>query len=435
MKVSPEDFFETREAQVSIPAETEGSCLSAAAVSVLQANGWEQTLAEDGSRYWVNVQTGESRWDAYMEEVVLSKRNEGLGEIGTVDDFTQSEWVPPSIDLAELRAKDASFGRGEAPLWTTSIESFEVYGAAVALYFLFLRGLWVVFSLMSLCQLPALLLCTSGEATSPSSRDSLGMFRLSLGNIGAGPQKQDGLFDQRINWLGSTYLVNETGNVLAAFTFVGGLIGFAGWLYFVYTTNVISKRTEDDTITCENYTVFVKNLRADEKGDRIVRFLDGLYDLRGKDWKGRDASSLEFPHTSLYGENADPTVHTTAHHPSDRPHAVDVIGTGIADVQLAYADGSAIGSFLRHQKSFKGLLRTRAEAKMFGSDTHLYNPEARKRAIEKELGLTFMVRKCSNTHTFSSSTLLHVKPNFSLFASCKGSRSDWRPSTSYRPVT
>ena len=63
---------------------------STAEVRALEAQGWTQAYTDDGFEYWVHSATGKTRWAQYMDEVVAEKRDEGLGEIGSPHDFTES---------------------------------------------------------------------------------------------------------------------------------------------------------------------------------------------------------------------------------------------------------------------------------------------------------------------------------------------------------
>jgi hypothetical protein len=130
---------------------------STAEVRALEAQGWTQAYTDDGFEYWVHSATGKTRWAQYMDEVVAEKRDEGLGEIGSPHDFTESPWVPPSLKEAERRAREASFENGKAPLWGTQVGDLQVFGAGVRLYFVFVRTLGLIFGAITLAYVPSLM--------------------------------------------------------------------------------------------------------------------------------------------------------------------------------------------------------------------------------------------------------------------------------------
>ena len=68
---------------------------------------------------------------------------------------------------------------------STSISEFQHLGTGVWLYFSWLRGLAVCLAVLSIFHIPAMLLCSSGEGTAEDDRDSFGIWRYTLGNVGA----------------------------------------------------------------------------------------------------------------------------------------------------------------------------------------------------------------------------------------------------------
>ena len=57
-------------------------------------------------------------------------------------------------------------------------------GTGIPLYFQFVKSFAVVFFIMTLLSIPSFIFCYSGEAILPVDRDSLGLYRFTLGNIG-----------------------------------------------------------------------------------------------------------------------------------------------------------------------------------------------------------------------------------------------------------
>ena len=318
----------------------EGGPSVAEAHYAFEANGWSQGFSEEGHEYWTHNMTGETRWVAYMSEFLTQKQGEGLGEIGTADDFTETPWVPPRIDEAEVKGRESSFENGNSPLWITDISSFGVWGSGVRLYFVFIRALSIIFAGMSLCYIPAILLMSSGNATSNSARDALGFWRYQLSNIGAGEQADAGLFTEQIEFLGGQFYVSDVGLPLSLFTLLAGFVGLVGWFYLRSETTTVVNEYLHDVISLSDYSVFITNVPSDVSSEKLTKWLSSKFDLRGLDWKGRDKTEevgddgnvKRIPHESLYGRHHDCRVRTSAHLTGRRDEFI--LGSGLAEVRL-----------------------------------------------------------------------------------------------------
>lgn len=304
-----------------------------------EANGWSQGFSEEGHEYWTHNITGETRWVAFMSEFLTQKRGEGLGEIGTADDFTETPWVPPLIEEAEIKGKESSFENGNSPLWGTYVSSFGVWGSGVRLYFVFIRTLSLIFGAMSLCYVPSILLTSSGNGTPESARDALGFWRYQISNVGAGEQADAGLFTEQINFLGGQFYVKDVGLPLSLLTLLAGLVALAGWFFLrIETTNVVNQYLHD-VISLSDYSIFITNVPADISPKKLTKWLSSKFDLRGRDWKGRDTKDdvagdeglRRKSHETLYGRDHDCRVKTSAHITGRRD--AHILGSGLAEVR------------------------------------------------------------------------------------------------------
>jgi len=316
----------------------EGGPSVAEAHYAFEANGWSQGFSEEGHEYWTHSITGETRWVAYMSEFLTQKQGEGLGEIGTADDFTETPWVPPRIDDAEAKGRENSFENGRSPLWGTDISSFGVWGSGVRLYFVFIRALSVIFAGMSLCYIPSILLMSNGNATSDSARDALGFWRYQLANIGAGEQSDAGLFTEQIEFLGGLFHVSDVGLPLSLFTLLAGFVGLVGWFYLRSETTTVVNEYLHDVISLSDYSIFITNVPSDVSSEKLTKWLSTKFDLRGLDWKGRDkigevgddGTIRGISHESLYGLHHDCRVRTSAHLSGRQDNFI--LGSGLAEV-------------------------------------------------------------------------------------------------------
>jgi len=370
----------------------------------LEECGWIQHFTDDGYEYWLNEKTNEWRWKQFMSDVLLTiERNEGLGEISTPEDFTESTWVPPSILIAERKGNENCFGLGTAPLWETSIHEFQVFGVGIRLYFLFLKGLGIIFLCLSLLSIPSILLCLNGSGSSNEDKDVLGIYKYTLANIGEGSQSENGLFDIPIQWLGSKYKINEIGFILSIFVICSSFINLLGWLYFRYITSKVVQEALEDVVSIQDYSVFVTNVPSDITGDELKNFFSKLYDVNGNDWKDRDLEQNQLQHSMLYGDElTDYRVLTSTHEQYNKEQfaKIDVQESALSEIQLVFSDAESIGTFLNRQKEAERIKRTRAKAKMYANDTPLKqgpDEEKHEKLLRQELTMTYAMSQLAET--------------------------------------
>ena len=270
-------------------------------------------------------------------------------------------WKRPTSERAEDNAKEYLFENGGASFMSTSISEFQHLGTGVWLYFSWLRGLAVCLAVLSIFHIPAMLLCSSGEGTAEDDRDSFGIWRYTLGNVGAGPQSENGLFSETISWLGGDYKVQDTGPILATYAMLGtfcALIPF--WLWSRSNTSHITNMVKMSVVKAEDYSVFISRVPDDLDGCELAEFLSGKFDVSGKDWAGRDSAEA-LPHGAI-----SPVVQSITHVPNKLLNGFTFEGSGIADVQLVYSDAESIHAFIRRQEKMGQLRRYRSLCKMYG---------------------------------------------------------------------
>ena len=273
-----------------------------------------------------------------------------------------SAWRRPTSERAERNAKGFRFEEGRGDFWKTShLDMGENLGAGVWLYFSWLRGLVVCFTLMTIFHLPALFLCSSGAGTAEDDRDAFGWYQFMLGNVGSGPQSEDGLFSEPVSWLGGEYVVKDTGPILGVFGTLGiffALLPF--WLWSRSETTRITNTIKTRVVKPEDYTVFVSRVPGDLDRIELGKFMSEKFDVNGRDWKGRDKDGPK-PH----GDQS-PIVNSTSHLVGPNTKDSDEFkGTGVADIQLVYSDATAIHAFILREKSVEELRRIRALCKMY----------------------------------------------------------------------
>jgi hypothetical protein len=193
---------------------------------------------------------------------------------------------------------------------------------------------------MSLCYVPSILLTSSGNGTPESARDALGFWRYQLSNIGAGEQANAGLFTEQIEFLGGHFYVKDVGLPLSLFTLSAGVVALAGWFFLrSETTNVVNQYLHE-VISLSDYSIFITNVPADISSKKLTNWLSSKFDLRGRDWKGRDVDKKNDAagdegirrksHETLYGRDHDCRVKTSAHLTGRRD--AHILGSGLAEV-------------------------------------------------------------------------------------------------------
>ena len=88
---------------------------------------------------------------------------------------------------AKSKAVNTRFGNAKTTIWNTSIQDLGQLGIGVELYFIFLKYMSILFTLISISVIPSLMLTSSGNGFLPSEIDGLGIGRFTIGNLGLHP--------------------------------------------------------------------------------------------------------------------------------------------------------------------------------------------------------------------------------------------------------
>ncbi len=456
------------------------------------APGWEPGYDDEGNLYYYNAELDESRWAADVPLAlpddatstwsegpklpsIVSSASSVIDDDGLDDDFIEwlsnqasekflqrlygqdwtsalltrigccsnddsipdykipKPWKPPTSRRAEEKAKEIMFEQGTGDFFSTGPHDFEDLGAGVWLYFAWLRGLIVCFIVVSIFQVPAILLCMSGEGIAEENKDSLGIYKFTLGNVGPGSQADNGLFDTKFTWLGSEYLVQDTGPLLATFSTLGiffALIPF--WLWSRSRTTTIAQEVQNTVLKAEDYTVFVSNVPKDLNGWELASFLSNIVDPSTKTSPAAVANTdyqpnRKLPFVPALESRIDAKVKTAINcddfkricfelrresnleevddsfleevflRVDDRKQGllnvddfkeayseVQWYGNSVADVELVYSDAEAIHAFIERQKKMEELIEVRALVKMYANGSAHSNAERFKLNLKKE---------------------------------------------------
>lgn len=218
-------------------------------------------------------------------------------------DFLDTPYKPPTIQRALMHREAVIFHKGHAPLCGDAASRKQIHlsdlGIGLRLYFNFIRVLIISFALLLVLNLPALLLYSSGSRIKEEQQDLLGLYALTLGNLGS--------VDSR--WLTVRFLgrngrvmgrmrLDDAAVLLAAMDALSCLV-FAGMIWYLGRMVQHAKKHRSKTIlSTKDFTVHVTNLPPDVQKEDLIDHFSALYPLDGALPTGR--RGLEGP-SSTHG--------------------------------------------------------------------------------------------------------------------------------------
>mmetsp|Transcript_15197 Transcript_15197/g.22859 ORF Transcript_15197/g.22859 Transcript_15197/m.22859 type:complete len:1310 (+) Transcript_15197:270-4199(+) len=309
---------------------------------------------------------------AYMEKIV----DEKLGE-----DFEDTPWVPPTIELAWEYRLEKLYRGGKAKLSKVKMTKATDVGLGLPMYFLFAKTFAIATFFMTILSVPALLFSYFGHRIQSEDEDAIGFYQLSIGNIGHDPESKD--YEEESACTGHH---NEDLKCVEVFTLEFTLVEVANILMvceflqiliFLLAINFLEKRharmkarADGRTCSLSDYSVMVENIPPDTTVEQLVEHFSNLYPLDKPDWKNRPPL-----------DQAEPVKHVSNTGVSCHK------GTWVAEATVFKKIGSMIRAFKDKQKYMDDLLRCRARMKMYNTDTcHADGPNPRKfRKAEKDM--------------------------------------------------
>ena len=292
-------------------------------------------------------------------------KNEELGE--GFDQFGLT-WTQPSKErLSDYR--DAHIyqhnwdGDHKRP---KVVEDAATLSLGVRLYFQLLHSMAWTFFFMFLFSIPLLLLSSQGSRVLPDGFDVLGLYSLTLANVGytnadtyhehycTNTINRDGtgrlvcveVFGNEMS-LGSVSLLLTVCELLQVYVFFRGL-------YKLRLTfrQMIDEPHPDRRVSVTDYAVMVENLPPDTTTSELVAHFSKVYQLTNKDFRGR--LPLEEAVQVTENDNSGDTIFKD---------------TWVVDCRIVRSIGTHLNRAMAMQETQKELLRHRAAMKMFGEDT------------------------------------------------------------------
>ena len=292
---------------------------------------------------------------------------------GLKDDFENTMWLPPTLKEAYAFKFKHVFKGGEASMFSTDVCSDPALSAVACLYFIFIKHVAWLMLWLTILSLPLLLMSFFGSRTSELDQDPMGLYLLTLGNVGydksannyADISKCTKLIPTTTNGtcihfdaLNFELRANDASNILTACEFIQGLL----FLWFIRKLKKEAKQLMSDhevgECTVRDYSIMIRDIPADTTPTDLLIHFNRLYPLDVADWKGRPrikgAKKVE------HIENSQQSMY---------------MHSWIADISLHKKIGKFIRAFRTKSEMMYELMGYRARMKMYADNTpHSHGP-------------------------------------------------------------
>ena len=285
------------------------------------------------------------------------------------DDFEESPWVPPTIELAWEHRLQRLYHGGTTKLSLIDLSRASDLGLAVPMYFSFLKVMSYALFLMSLCCIPAIVFSYFGHKIPHESRDFVGLYRTTIGNIGHNQLSSSYDEDSACSVahsegkvctdvMGVEFTLANVGTILCTCEVLQVLIFLLAIHYLNRRCAGLREKSDARSCTISDYSIMVENIPKTATSEEITKFFSDLYPLDKPDWQGRPEM-----------DGAQPLQHC------DNTGKSYYVGTWVAETVIYQTLSQLISAFKRKQSTMKNLQRARAKMKMYAEDTpHALGP-------------------------------------------------------------
>jgi len=258
-------------------------------------------IAEE--RLLEKMQSSAAEMEAQQHEKHKAEREaEKLG-----DDFEDTPWVPPStLKAMDFRAFNI-FRGGAAPIGHVDVCSATDLSLGCVLHFQLMKSMAVMSFVMFWLSIPALVFSYAGSRISQVDQDSIGLYRLTLGNIGYNPASPTYNNDSSCTSLPKQYngtclhftgsgagrtlsaelTLANAGSILTATEFLQCFVFFCVVWHLRRKTHFLKRQMDKNESTVSNYSIFVDHLPKDTTMEQLVAHFTNLYPLDTADWRHR----------------------------------------------------------------------------------------------------------------------------------------------------
>lgn len=295
---------------------------------------------------------------------------EGLG-----DDFEETPWVPPTIELAWEHKLKKLYHGGTQKLSQIDLSKASDLGLAIPMYFTFLKVMCYALFLMSICSIPGIAFSYFGHKVPEEGRDFIGLYKTTIGNIGHNDDsatyeedskctvaKRDGAMCTDI--MGVEFTMSNVATILCGCEILQILVFLLAVRILKNRCAKLREKSDARSCTISDYSIMVENIPKDATSEELTQFFSELYPLDKPDWKGRPPV-----------EGAQPLQHC------DNTGKEYYVNTWVAETVIYQALSQLIAAFKAKQSYMKNLQRARAKMKMYKEDTcHAHGPNPRRYA-------------------------------------------------------
>lgn len=278
------------------------------------------------------------------------------------ENFLETQWLPPSIHKGLEYKRQNMFMEGTAPYFGTRVVSAQELSVGICSYFQFTKTVAIYMSICSLFTIPSLLFSYFGSRISEQDKDSMGLYRYTIGNIGYDPSSLSYDADSQCSFSSTRRCIHLSSNIEISYEAVAytvlscEVVQNVLLLVMLYHLNfkISWLKHKLNSLTCHisNYSIMVRNLPKMFKLEELVYHFSNLYRLDRKDWKDRPVVEGTSPLKHCF--NTGNSLY---------------IGTWIAECEIRKAIGSLLRAFKTRQSLVDKLLRSRAEMKMYNFTT------------------------------------------------------------------
>jgi hypothetical protein len=282
--------------------------------------------------------------------------------------FYSTPWVPPDIDKASIYRMSNIYKEGRAPIDQCKLTQDLSMGMGLNMYFQFAISIAAGMFAIAILALPTMLIAYSGEGVGPQDQDIIGLYALTLSNIGHDPNsltyaidsacKQTGGLTSTVNQTcvtvnGSEYTMESVSLAITAVELLQ-ILAFFLMLWHLQSRfdHIKFEHADSGVPSITDYAVHVTNIPVDATVEELVQHFSDLYQLEVRDFRGR-----------LPVEDAAP-VDSTGYGNSET-----YVGTWVAQCTICTKMGRVVSYLERRKELMKRLYESRARMKMFGPKT------------------------------------------------------------------
>lgn len=282
--------------------------------------------------------------------------------------FYSTPWVPPDIDKAAIYRMSNIYMEGRAPLNQCKLTEDLSIGVGLNLYFQFAISIAAGLFAISVLAIPTIIIAYSGHGVGLQDQDIVGLYALTLANIGHDPNSLTYAADSActqtggitsttnqtcITVFGSEYTMESVSFALTALEILQILAFFCMVWHLRRRFDKIKRdHAETGVPSITDYAVHVTNIPLDTTIEQLVAHFSELYQLETVDFRGRPPVEDAAPVDSTGYGNSEVYV-----------------GSWVAQCTICTKLGRVVSYLHERKRLMRELYVARARMKLFGPKT------------------------------------------------------------------